>query len=122
MMGVADPSEPKTNDLGHSWQFLDEVATRVCTVLPPMRRVRVIRQWSGSYDMTPDSQPILGRVPQLEGFYMAAGYSGHGFMMGPIIGELIADLMVGKEPSIDISMLDLGRFERGELVFEPSVV
>lgn len=122
MMGLGDPHEPKTNDTGHSWQFLDEVARTICDVLPPMREVRVVRQWSGSYDMTPDSQPILGPVPTVDGFYMAAGFSGHGFMMGPITGVLMAEMLTGVAPSIDISILDFGRFERGDLVIEPSVV
>jgi sarcosine oxidase subunit beta len=122
IMGMGDPHEQPSYDTGHSWQFLEEMAGVVCDVLPPLRHVHVVRQWSGLYDMTPDAQPVLGPVPQVEGFYMAGGFSGHGFMLGPVAGLVTAEMVLGLKTSVDVSMLDLGRFARGELVVEPSVV
>lgn len=72
--------------------------------------------------MTPDAHPLLGGVPGLEGYYQAVGFCGHGFMLAPIAGQIIAQMVTGKPTSLDISRLDLGRFERGEYVVEPSVV
>ncbi|MGD9551969.1 MAG: NAD(P)/FAD-dependent oxidoreductase, partial [Candidatus Caldatribacteriota bacterium] len=84
--------------------------------------VRVVRQWSGSYTMSPDSQPILGEHPQLNGYYMAVGFSGHGFMLAPITGKIMAEYILEGRTSLPIEKLNINRFERGELILEPSVV
>lgn len=72
--------------------------------------------------MTEDAQPIYGPVPEVEGMYLACGFSGHGFMLAPATGQLIADMILGEPLTIDVSNLDVGRFQRGELAFESSVV
>ena len=122
LMGMGDASERHDYDTGHSWQFLEEIARVACDILPALMNVRLVRQWSGLYEMTPDSQPVLGDVPGVRGLYIAAGYSGHGFMLGPVTGTLMTEMILKKTVSIDISMLDCSRFDRGELVLEPSVV
>jgi len=122
VMGIGDPNEPKGYDIGHSWQFLKKISSIICRLLPVLKEVRVVRQWSGLYTVSPDAHPILGKVPGIEGYYQAVGFSGHGFMLAPIVGKLLSEMISGKDPSIDISELDLGRFERGELMVEPSVV
>ena len=121
VMGMGDPSEPHGFSTESGWKFLVEMAREITRVLPPVGNLRVVRQWAGLYDMTPDAHPILGATP-VEGFYLACGFSGHGFMLAPITGRLLAEIICDGKPSIDISGLDLGRFERGELVVEPSVV
>ncbi len=80
------------------------------------------RQWSGGYNVSPDSQPILGSVPGLDGYWMAVGFSGHGFMVAPMATRVLAQMIAGMEVDMDISGLDLGRFDRGELLLEPNVV
>ncbi len=122
IMGIGDPNEPKGYDTGHSWQFLKRMCDIMCSVVPALKDVRVVRQWSGLYTISPDAHPILGTVPGIDGFYHAVGFSGHGFMLAPIVGQVIAEMITGKDLSIDISGLDLGRFERGDLRVEPSVV
>ncbi|MCL4425677.1 MAG: FAD-binding oxidoreductase [Firmicutes bacterium] len=123
VMGVGDPEELKGFGVHSSWQFLQEVSAKVTNLLPVLKKVRLVRQWAGLYDITPDSQPILGEAPGIKGFYNIVGFSGHGFMLGPIIGQLMADLIVEEEPAIPVHrVLDLGRFARGELVKEPAVV
>lgn len=122
VMGRGDNTEPRDLRITSSWNFLDEMAKTVTELLPPLGKLRVVRQWAGLYNLTPDRQPIYGAVDNVEGFYMAVGYSGHGFMFAPMTGLLMAEIILGEETSIDISSLDLGRFARNELVFEPSVV
>lgn len=122
IMGRGDDTEPRDLRVTSSWQFLDEMAKTVTDLLPPLGNLRIVRQWAGLYNMTPDRQPIYGGVDGLEGYYMAVGFSGHGFMFGPMTGLLMSEIILGEETSIDISSLDLGRFARNELVFEPSVV
>jgi len=122
IMGIGDPHEPTGHDVGHSWQFLEEMAKKVCRMLPILRNVRVVRQWSGSYNMSPDAHPIIGRAPNVEGFYMAVGFSGHGFMLAPIVGQILSELITDEQPVIPVDKLGLERFATGELNVEPSVV
>ncbi len=122
IMGRGDANEPRDLRVTSSWHFMEEMAKTIDQVLPPVGKLRVIRQWAGLYNMTPDKQPIYGTVDGLEGFYLAFGYSGHGFMFGPVTGIAMAEMILGKEPSIDVSMLNLNRFKTGDLLLEPSVV
>jgi len=122
IMGFGDPNERKDGDIGSSWQFAQEMAQKMTAVLPLLKEVSMVRQWAGLYNMSPDAQPILGEHPQIEGFYMALGFSGHGFMLAPITSKLIAELILKRKTSLPIDKLDIGRFERGELIIEPSVV
>jgi|SRR5690554_2694628 len=122
IMGFGDPNEPKEHITTSTWNFMEEMAEKILPVLPALAELRVVRQWAGLYNMSPDAQPILGEAPSLEGFYSAIGFSGHGFMLGPVTGRLMAELISGQEPHIDIKPLSMERFEKGELLREPSVV
>jgi sarcosine oxidase subunit beta len=78
--------------------------------------------WASLYEVTPDAHPIYGRTP-VEGFYVVTGFSGHGFMHGPISGKLMAEYILdGKFQTVDVSMLDLARFSEGRLIKEYNVV
>ena len=57
--------------------------------------MKVLRQWAGCYDLTPDANPIVGPVDGVEHFYQASGFMGHGFMMAPVVGKLMAELVAG---------------------------
>lgn len=120
--GYGDPNEPKDFNINSTWEFPEVMAKKIISLLPLLKDLRVVRQWSGLYELTPDRQPIMGGHPDVEGYYMATGYSGHGFMLGPVTGRLMAEYILGEETFIDISKLDAGRFEREEYVWEPSVV
>lgn len=123
IMGFGDPNEPKGYDIGSSWQFAREMAQKITAVVPLLKEVSMVRQWAGLYNVSPDAQPILGEHPKMSGFYMAIGFSGHGFMLAPIISKLIAELILTGRTSLSVEdKLDIGRFERGELILEPSVV
>jgi len=122
IMGIGHPNEPESYNIKSSWQFLRDMAERIVEILPPLARLNIIRQWAGLYDMCPDRTPILGNSPALTRFFTAAGFSGHGFMISPITGQLMAEMVVGKPTAFPIQMFDAGRFERGELFVEPSVV
>ena len=92
------------------------------TILPIFKKLRIVRQWAGLYNKTPDAQPIVGENEELPGFCQAVGFSGHGFMIGPKTAKILAQLIAGVEPDMDISALSMKRFEKGELILEPSVV
>ncbi len=113
-------------DAGYSvhstWKFLDEMAKTAAGLLPPIGELRVIRQWGGLYNMSPDRQPIISGC-DVNGFYMACGFSGHGFMMGPVTGKLMSEMLLGLEPSMPLEELALERFEGQDLeAYETNVV
>jgi sarcosine oxidase subunit beta len=82
--------------------------------------------WASLYDITPDWHPIIDALPGVEGLYCAAGTSGHGFKLGPAVGEMMADLIInGQQPEADINMFGAGRFAEGKGVagrYEYSIV
>lgn len=121
IMGFGDPDEPESHNISSSWQFMEEMAQKATNLLPVLSNLRVVRQWAGLYNVTPDAQPILDEADSIEGFYIAAGFSGHGFMIAPMTGLVLAEMIVGEEPSLDLD-LTIDRFEKGNLILEPSVV
>jgi len=123
LMGYGDPEHEVIGlEQDGTWDFLEEVARRVTFHLPVAAQARVVRQWAGLYDMTPDSQAILGGTPQVEGFYLDVGWSGHGLMLGPIVGKVLSEIIVGEPPSIDVSAIRPERFAEGDLCPEPACV
>jgi len=122
IIGGIDMPEKPDQPLRARLDFLEVFAANLVKVMPILKNVNILRQWAGYYVMTKDNHPILGETEKLEGFYIAAGFSGHGFMMGPIVGKLIAELIVYGKPSVPIDALKLERFERGELIYERAVI
>lgn len=85
-------------DLGVSFEFAKEMGRRMARLIPKLKNIKIIRQWSGSYEMTPDGSPILDKT-DIEGFWIVGGMCGHGFMLGPEIGWLSAEYITeGKTP------------------------
>lgn len=122
IMGRGDAGEPRDGRVTSGWHFLEEMSKTIVNVLPPIAKLRIVRQWAGLYNMTPDRQPIYEKSDEVEGFFMAVGFSGHGFMFGPVTGTVMSEMILGETPTMDAAKLSLKRFERGEMVFEPSVV
>ncbi|MHB8777483.1 MAG: NAD(P)/FAD-dependent oxidoreductase [Anaerolineales bacterium] len=90
--------------------------------MPLVEKASRASHWAGLYEVTPDAHPIYGNT-DVKGFTLCAGFSGHGFMHGPISGKLMSEFILdGKFSSMDISMLDLKRFEEGRLIQEYNVV
>ena len=65
---------------------------------------------SGTLDLTPDHLPVIGRPDGVEGYVVAAGFSGHGFCLGPVVGRVVADLALEREPLVDVTTLSPNRF------------
>ena len=122
LLGQGDPHEPKGDNINPSWQFAVKLAARISAILPPLENLNIVRQWAGLYDMSPDAQPILGESPEVLGFFTAAGFSGHGFMIAPYTAKLMAQAIIGEKPETDIDMLNYRRFESGQLILEPAVI
>ncbi|MFO7652708.1 MAG: FAD-binding oxidoreductase [Candidatus Krumholzibacteriia bacterium] len=118
--GIGDPDEPQWEqpnrfDTRSQLRFAVRFARALIDLYPPARPLRLMRQWAGMYDVTPDHRPILGGVPGLDGYHHICGFSGHGFMLAPVTGKRMARHIVTHEPDDIIDSLSLDRFEKGEL-------
>jgi len=122
IMGIGDPSEPVSLNIRSSWQNLEQIAYLVTQTLPAFRNLRVVRQWAGLYDKSPDCAPVINQAKEAGGFITIAGFSGHGFMVAPRIAILVANHLTGQEDSLDINLFSADRYHTGELLLEPSVV
>jgi sarcosine oxidase subunit beta len=80
-------------------------------VVPAFNNARIEQMWAGLIDLTPDALPVIEAVPQVDGLVVAMGFSGHGFCLGPVTGRIVADLVQGLEPALDISPFRLRRFQ-----------
>ena len=122
IMGQGDKDELPGHNVTPTWKFLREMTEKMPKFFPFLRDVRVLRHWAGLYNMSPDAQPIIDRAVDIDNFYYAIGFSGHGFMLAPAVGEAVAEWIVHGEPrSVDISNLSLNRFQEG-FTIEKNVV
>jgi len=94
----------------HDWAFTEKTVEAAISVMPRLAEVRVARVAQGFYDTSPDGQPILGAVPGLDGYYQAVGFSGHGYMLSPAVGRVMAELVLGIAPSLPIEPFSSERF------------
>jgi sarcosine oxidase subunit beta len=116
IMGQGDADEKPGINYDVTFKFEKDMVKKMMNVFPPFGNLRIIRHWSGHYNMSPDAQPIIGQSSAVPGFYYAVGFSGHGFMLAPAVGEAIAQMMLhGKSIHVDISELDVDRFKKGVL-------
>jgi len=123
IMGRSDKNVAHNHDIGSTHTFLDEMSKTVTNLLPPIGDLRVVRQWGGSYNLSPDRQPIISGTDQLKGYFMACGFSGHGFMFAPMTGLLLSEIILNQPMSIDITELHIDRFKNSDhSEYETSVV
>lgn len=120
-LGRDDPDEPKTVEHGNSANFLEAVTSSVLARIPALGGVRVIHQWSGPYDITPDNQAIIDWLP-VEGLWVNCGWSGHGLQFGPSGGRLAKEMFFGEKTFVDIHNFRLSRFAEGDLFIEPACI
>jgi sarcosine oxidase subunit beta len=99
-----------------------EIADAAVVVLPALLDVELTHLVKGYYDVTPDQQPAVGALPGMDGIWVAAGLSGHGFMMAPAIGRAVANLVTGGAIPWWVSELRLDRFESRSLVAESRII
>lgn len=120
--GVSNDNVPKDIDMRSSAEFLALYSGSLLRTCPRLGGVKVLRQWAGCYDLTPDQNPIVGEVDEVEGFYQASGFMGHGFMMSPVMGQRIADHIGAKKQDELIEQWNLRRFKEGKLLNEAMII
>lgn len=107
-------------ELGDSWNFLEYMTGILTHVLPRTKGLRVVRQWSGMYDITPDMQPIIGEAEELKGFWMNVSGS-RGFMFGPVAGEMLAEKIIKGKTALPIEKFHWSRYARGEFLLDTAI-
>ena len=120
-----DPEETPGYKTDFDPGFIEKILTRAADRVPVFENLAVNpkRAWAGLYEMTPDHHPVLGVVPEVPGFYLANGFSGHGVMHAPATGKILADLILtGKTGLVDARLLDLARFAEGRTIHETAVL
>ena len=88
--------------------------SRCALMVPALRNARFLRAWTGTLAKTPDGVPMIGPVDGIQGYILAAGFSGHGFCLGPIVGKLLSELIVDGQSSLSLDELDPARFLNGD--------
>ncbi len=122
LIGMSNQNEKPGFDQSVDEEFEMENFEAAMERMPLLERASRASHWAGLYEVTPDAHPIFGGS-RLKGFSICAGFSGHGFMHGPIAGKLMTEYILdGKFSSVNVSMLDLARFEEGRLITEYNVV
>jgi sarcosine oxidase subunit beta len=119
--GMGDPEEPAGVESGSTLRFLARFAREMAACAPVAAGLRVLRQWAGCYDVTPDNNPVLGAAG-FENFLQMSGFVGHGFMMAPAVAELMADWMTGRGRDEIFDRFTVDRFARGETVREDFII
>jgi sarcosine oxidase subunit beta len=92
------PGTPREIRMGSRLAFVQAMARALTEVMPLLGDVKVVRQWAGPYDMSPDGNPIVGEAPGVPGFYVCCGFQGHGFMMAPVVARHYARMLLGETP------------------------
>ena len=120
LLGIGRREEAGSFSTALDWSLAEPLVERVVRRAPVLADAQLMRTWTGLYEMTPDQTGIVSAVPGVAGLYVIAGFSGHGFMHGPIAGQLMAELIAdGRATTVDIAPLALERFARGEIQMEP---
>jgi glycine/D-amino acid oxidase-like deaminating enzyme len=122
LFGMADRAQLAGFDAATDPDWLDqvmEVAERRC---PALLDMGIAGGWKGYYEITPDHNALVGEAAAPRRFLYATGFSGHGFLQGPAVGEIVRDLVLEREPFVDVAALSAERFARAETRPERNVI
>ncbi len=122
LTGMSNPNEKPGFHLEVDPEWEITALEAAMARMPMLEKAGRLGGWAGLYEVTPDAHPIFGPTP-VEGFWVVTGFSGHGFMHGPVAGKIMAEyLLEGRPRTVDVTMLDLARFEEGRPIPEYNVV
>lgn len=122
LLGMPEREDSWSFDLSRNPDWLGDLAEAMEHRLPSLEDVGLAQGWAGLYEMTPDHNALIGRSSSVPGFWYATGFSGHGFLMGPAVGEVMRDLYLGHSPFVDVSGLSADRFQRSDVRPEINIV
>jgi sarcosine oxidase subunit beta len=121
VIGGTDRDQPASFEARVDDAGLERLIAAATWRFPALADARVLRGWAGLREMTPDDHALVGPVASAPGFWIAAGFSGHGFMHAPVIGRELSQWLLTGRPGLDLSRLDPDRFTDGEPVTESLV-
>jgi sarcosine oxidase subunit beta len=110
LLGMSDPDETPGFKLERSDDWLPRLAAAIENRVPVLSDTGLRAGWAGLYEMTPDHNALIGEAAAVSRFLYATGFSGHGFLMGPAVGEVMRDLYLRRPPVVDVSTLTADRF------------
>ncbi|MEV3913717.1 NAD(P)/FAD-dependent oxidoreductase [Streptomyces canus] len=110
LLGMSDPDETPGFDTATHDRWIPRLAEAMTHRAPALLDLRRTGGWAGLYELTPDHNALIGEATSVSRFLYATGFSGHGFLQGPAVGEVVRDLYLGRVPFVDISPLSAGRF------------
>ena len=110
LFGMADPAQPPGLDAPRDGDWLEKVFAVAERRAPALCNVGIAGGWSGFYEATPDHNALIGEWDGVSRFFYATGFSGHGFLQGPAVGEIVCDLVCEREPFVDVAPLAVERF------------
>ncbi|MFD9072079.1 NAD(P)/FAD-dependent oxidoreductase [Streptomyces lasiicapitis] len=110
LLGMSDPDETPGFDLSRTDAWLPRLSEAMSVRAPRLLEADIATGWAGLYEVTPDHNALIGEAPGDGRFLYATGFSGHGFLQGPAVGEVVRDLYLGRRPFVDVSALSAERF------------
>jgi len=110
LFGMADRAQPPGLDAPTDPAWLERVSEIAERRLPTLPDMGLAGGWKGAYEVTPDHNALVGEAQDVSRFLYATGFSGHGFLQGPAVGEIVRDLVLGRRPFVDVSPLAVERF------------
>ena len=122
LLGMSYVGETTGFHESYSEDWLGALTDAIEHRAPSLLDVGIAHRWSGYYEVTPDNNAVIGESSMVSRLLYAAGFSGHGFLQGPAVGEVIRDLWCGNEPVIDVNALSADRFATGATVTEHAIV
>lgn len=122
LLGMSYAAEQPGFHETYSEEWLPELTAVLERRCPSLLDVGVAHRWAGLYEDTPDHNALIGEAGSVSRFLYATGFSGHGFLQAPAVGEVIRDLLCGREPVVDVGPLSADRFSSGRLRVEQRVV
>lgn len=122
LVGMSNQDEEPGFSLEHTDEWLEQVVEAAGRRVPVLEEVGMASRWAGLYEVTPDHNALIGEAEGVSRFLYATGFSGHGFLQGPAVGQVMAELYLGQTPSVDVSALHGRRFEGAGLRPEFNIV
>lgn len=110
LVGMSDPDEQPGFHLSRTDAWIPRLTETMARRAPALLEVGMSGGWAGLYEVTPDHNALIGEADGVSRFLYATGFSGHGFLQGPAVGEVIRDLYLGREPFVDVTPLSADRF------------
>ncbi|MEP6767258.1 MAG: FAD-binding oxidoreductase [Acidobacteriota bacterium] len=122
VIAKTEMSEPEGENFGTDADRLAGLQPVLTNRVPELAGLEAVATWAGLYEMTADHNGLLGEHPERPGLFLACGFSGHGLMMAPATGEILAEMVMGRQPFVDVSALGVDRFRTGKLFRDEAMI